>query len=193
MRRKPRVLEEEKTLHVILAIDGSWSMNEKMKNVHASLKEELAVKEEGVKIFFSLISFSSSVHTHYVRNDNPSFRDCFHGGTTCLHDAVIRATELVQNEDTVIKVFTDGKNYESKNVRATMIKAIKDTSATVTFMCTKEDEEYIKGIGIDPSNILSYVNTAEGVKTAGKENVRSTKRAAKRIVKGESIKTDFYA
>lgn len=183
-----------KKLHMILVIDGSGSMKNKISAVHDGLREELNIREDGVEIYFTLISFSSQIKTHYTRNQDPYFENCYHGYRTVLYDAVIKAIEEVkEDENTVIKVFTDGKDYTSVNSQKNMKDAIEKTHATVSFQMTKEDESYIvNDIGIDKSNTFTYVNNLEGTKLAAKASVSATRGIARKVLLGKSLSRGIY-
>lgn len=183
----------KKSTHIILVIDGSGSMKRKMEAVNEGLREELAIRQQGVDIYFTLIGFSSQIKTYYTRSINPKFQNCYQGFRTVLYDAVVEALSHVkEGEETLIKVFSDGKDYTSYISKEKMQKAIEDSSALVTFMMTEEDENYVvNDLGIEKCNTLAYTNTSVGVSRGMSESVAATRTYLNKVVNNEKV-NNFY-
>lgn len=125
-------------------------------------------------------------------------------GYTALYQALGETLEYLKankspNEKTLVKVFTDGGENDSKGkyadsgVLSRLIDSCKELDITVTFVGTKTDVGHvISRLKIDESNTLVHQNTAESVQASFLASTKATRGYIKKAKAGEDTLVGFY-
>lgn len=193
----------------IIILDCSASMAyAKYNAAKEGIKKELSLTGElGWRFsFFEMIDkqFSelrvvTKADNEYPENVKLSFTGAI-GQSTPLCDTLCLIIEKFINNSTsqkiLLKVFTDGQDnastYENKQRLPELIKKAEKAGFTVVFNCVESDKQYIKKLGVDPSNINSYKNTGEGMVEAFEVTRTATVAYHKNLVLGNDVTTGFY-
>lgn len=185
------------TIHHIFVLDCSISMSgEKFKSLVASTKEMIAEKHEEVEYLYTIITFDSYVTILCTRNPFPDLNiSC--RGCTALNDAIIEAvSHIKKGEHTIIDIFTDGQENNSKATNQDVKLAIKNNQefATITFNGTAQDVKYAKlRYDLEDGNLNIHDNTAKGIAIARAITKKARVEYAATVARGGIVDTkNFY-
>lgn len=193
----------------VVILDCSASMAYgKCNAAKEGIRKEVSLTEQlGWKFsFFEMIDkvygelrVITKADNEHPKNVKLSFTGAI-GNSTPLCDTLCLIIEKFMNTSTsqkiLLKVFTDGQDnsstIENKQRLPELIKQAEKAGFTVAFNCVESDKQYIKKLGIDPSNINSYKNTTEGMEEAFETTRNATVAYHKNLVLGNNVTYGFY-
>lgn len=201
------------TVHIVNILDKSSSMgwggsNNRMTAALKGLNTELIeLKDDNdVNYIYSLVTFSDSNKiSTLVNRTHLSQVGSIHAeayGNTALYDAIgvtlsHLKTSTTEGEKVLVKIFTDGKENDSKKYNAgqieRLIEEVKTLGFTVTFVGTDKDvKEVVRRLSIDDSNTLVHDNTSRGITMSFNASVNAVKGYAQKVLNNEDVTTGFY-
>lgn len=190
---------EKPVIHTIYILDRSSSMRGKIDNaVNGIIQDSKALDESTINLY-SVIGFSYNSHICLELNRVDSIKTLSSkvGGFTALYDGIMTSLPLInKDEKTIIKIFTDGGENDSKNCLSETKESLQsyiEQGVTVTFVGTKSDtKDIVNKLGLDESNTLTHNNTAKGVEKAFEVTANATRNYSKKVLAGEDTLTGFY-
>lgn len=220
---KAVVTGNQSVIHNVHILDasgsmGGWGQVTKYGNALKGINSEIMeMKKDGEGMTQTIIEFDSGnsselrLSTHYFMTPAASCTAIVgvgaRGGTP-LYQTVGETIEKLlshvkQGEKVLIKIFTDGDEntsqgkYRNHNELKSLIKLVEDNhNFTVTFMGTQQDiDTVVKSVGINVSNTLMHMNTADSIGATYKLASTATQKYRKEVASGastEELKGNFF-
>lgn len=195
-----KILTMKKTIHYVLILDQSGSMQQLRQEVISSFNEQaemifkLQKNEQEVEIKITLCTFNDEVSFKYIAQNIDLLKkltkaDYQPDSFTALYDAIgitmLKVNEIMQPNDQVfLAIFTDGlenasTNYTAKDISHKLKKAEKD-GWEVKFFCRYEDSHrYKQELDLSQDLQICFSLNEDGIKAMENEVMYRINRMVK--------------
>lgn len=193
-----------KKVHIVYIIDASYSMNgSKLTAACNGIKDELKEFSNN-NTSFTIVSFSDRNDIRYHAVDSTTKNIQFNAiparNMTALYDSICTVIDSLNVKESksqiLIKIFTDGRDnhsFKGVHIASDYIQYAEKHGATVTFVGTKDDVEYVQNnLKVDESNTLVHENTGASVKMSFNRGLAATITYMDNVQAGLNVTKGFY-